>query len=84
MKIPKDILELKDRCENAKMEFDFLKNLYRNYLVSLSNSEYSLLKDKIDNVRVTKIMYKLLHFPGDISNAMLVRLSEAFEEAKNK
>ena len=82
MKIPKDILELKDRCVVAKNEFDDLKTLYRDYLVSLSNSEYSLLKDKIDNVRITKIMYKLLHFPGDISNAMLVKLAEALEEVK--
>ena len=84
MKIPKTILGLKDRCDDAKKEFDALKLLYRDYLVSLNNADYAELKDKIDNVRVTKIMYKLLHFPGDISNAMLVRLSEALEEAKNK
>lgn len=84
MKIPKDILGLKDRCEAAKIEFDYLKKTYKLYLESLSEEEYKLLKDKIDNIRINKIMYKLLHFSGDISNTMLFRLAEALDDVKNK
>lgn len=84
MKIPKEVLKLKDRCETAAKEFSELKYSYRAYFISLSNAEFAELKDKIDNVRVNKIIYKLLHFPGDISNPMLVRLGEALEEVKNK
>ena len=84
MTIPQELLDLKIRSENAKKEFDSIKKIYRDYIVSLNNRDYQELINEINSQRITKILYKLMHFPGDVSNAMLVKLSDALELIKMK
>ena len=84
MTIPQELLDLKIRSENAKKEFDSIKKIYRDYIVGLNNRDYQELINEINSQRITKILYKLMHFPGDISNAMLVKLSDALESIKMK
>lgn len=84
MTIPRELLDLKIRSENAKKEFDSIKKIYRDYIVSLNNQDYQELINEINSQRITTILYKLMHFPGDISNAMLVKLSDALELIKMK
>lgn len=84
MTIPQELLDLKIRSENAKKEFDSIKKIYRDYIVSLNNRDYQELINEINSQKITKILYKLMHFPGDVSNAMLVKLSDALELIKMK
>lgn len=84
MTIPQELLDLKIRSENAKKEFDSIKKIYRDYIVGLNNRDYQELINEINSQRITKILYKLMHFPGDVSNAMLVKLSDALELIKMK
>lgn len=84
MTIPQELLDLKIRSENAKKEFDSIKKIYRDYIVSLNNRDYQELINEINSQRITKILYKLMHFPGDVSDAMLVKLSDALELIKMK
>ena len=78
------VQDLHKECLELKSEFDAIKKTYYMWVSALDEEDYAKLLAKINDSTIDKILYKLLKFPGDISPAMLVKVSEALEQLKNE
>ena len=78
------IPDLRKECVELKNEFDTIRKTYQKFFNDLDENDYTKLLDKINDPKITKIVWKLLKFPGDISINMLIKLGEALESLKGQ